>query len=94
MARTARVVEPSIPYHITQRGNRRQQAFFCDDDYRTHLGVSSVFGLVVAWGIVIKRHIGEIEIRLLLRQKRTGRPLGNERFIDRLKKALRRTHHK
>ena len=34
MARMARVVIPGIPHHITQRGNRRQPVFFCDQDYR------------------------------------------------------------
>lgn len=33
MARLARVVVPGAPHHVTQRGNRRQQTFFCDDDY-------------------------------------------------------------
>ena len=33
MARIARVVAPGMPHHITQRGNRRQQTFFSDDDY-------------------------------------------------------------
>lgn len=33
MARLARVVAPGIPHHVTQRGNRRQQVFFNDDDY-------------------------------------------------------------
>ncbi|MEW6616764.1 MAG: transposase, partial [Thermodesulfobacteriota bacterium] len=33
MARIARVVIPGIPHNITQRGNRRMQTFFCDDDY-------------------------------------------------------------
>ena len=33
MARLARVVIPGIPHHITQRGNRRQNVFFRDDDY-------------------------------------------------------------
>jgi len=37
MARLARVVAPGLPHHITQRGNRRQQTFFCDEDYRTYL---------------------------------------------------------
>lgn len=34
MARIARVVAPNYPHHITQRGNRRQDTFFCEDDYR------------------------------------------------------------
>jgi len=33
MARIARVVVPGFPHHVTQRGNRRQQTFFSDDDY-------------------------------------------------------------
>ena len=33
MARLARIVIPAVPYHVTQRGNRRQQTFFCDEDY-------------------------------------------------------------
>ncbi len=37
MARIARVVAPGCPHHITQRGNRRQQTFFCDDDYLAYL---------------------------------------------------------
>jgi putative transposase len=33
MARLASVVVPAYPHHITQRGNRRVPAFFCDDDH-------------------------------------------------------------
>ena len=33
MARIARVVAAHYPHHITQRGNRRQDTFFCEDDY-------------------------------------------------------------
>jgi putative transposase len=36
MARMARVVVPGIPYHITQRGNRRQDTFFREGDYRLY----------------------------------------------------------
>jgi len=36
MARVARVVAPGIPHHITQRGNRRQLTFFCEEDYRLY----------------------------------------------------------
>ena len=32
-----RAVAPGIPHHVTQRGNRRQQTFFNDDDYLTYL---------------------------------------------------------
>lgn len=37
MARVARIVLPNTPHHVTQRGNRRQQTFFCDDDYARYL---------------------------------------------------------
>ena len=37
MARMARVVAPNFPHHITQRGNRRQQTFFSNDDYLVYL---------------------------------------------------------
>lgn len=33
MARMPRIVVPSFPHHVTQRGNRRQRTFFCVDDY-------------------------------------------------------------
>ena len=36
MARLARVVAPGVPHHVTQRGNRRQQVFFSDDDYEVY----------------------------------------------------------
>jgi len=33
MARLPRLVLPGYPYHVTQRGNRRQRTFFEDSDY-------------------------------------------------------------
>jgi putative transposase len=41
--RIARLVVPGIPHHVTQRGNRRQRTFFCDDDYRAYLTLLSRF---------------------------------------------------
>ena len=43
MARMARVVVPNFPHHITQRGNRRQKTFFCDDDYRYYIELMTEF---------------------------------------------------
>ena len=37
MARIARIVAPGYPHHITQRGNRRQPTFFCDEDYLVYI---------------------------------------------------------
>jgi putative transposase len=37
----ARAVAPGIPHHVTQRGNRRQQTFFNDEDYLAYLELMS-----------------------------------------------------
>jgi putative transposase len=37
MARLARVVATDSPHHVTQRGNRGQHTFFCDEDYQSYL---------------------------------------------------------
>lgn len=39
MCRLARVVVPGLPHHVSQWGNRREQVFFEDDDYRAYLGL-------------------------------------------------------
>jgi putative transposase len=36
MARLARIVVPDVAHHVTQRGNRRQEVFFSDDDYAAY----------------------------------------------------------
>lgn len=37
MPRKSRIVVPGAPHHVTQRGNRRQKVFFCDDDRISYL---------------------------------------------------------
>jgi putative transposase len=39
MARIARVVVPGIPHHVTQRGNRRMDVFFSDEDREEYLSL-------------------------------------------------------
>ena len=36
MARLARLVIPGMPYHVTQRGNRRGTTFFEEDDFHAY----------------------------------------------------------
>ena len=43
MARLARVVVPGLPHHVTQRGNRRQQTFFDDEDYQAYKDLVSKY---------------------------------------------------
>jgi putative transposase len=37
MGRLARVVVAGMPHHVTQRGNRRQPTFFCEEDYAAYI---------------------------------------------------------
>jgi putative transposase len=43
MARLARVVAPGYPHHVTQRGTRRQNTFFCEDDYADYRHLMAEF---------------------------------------------------
>lgn len=46
MARIARVVVPNYPHHVIQRGNRRQEVFFCEDDKREYLRLIEKFSKI------------------------------------------------
>jgi putative transposase len=37
MPRIARIIAPGVPHHITQRGNRRMETFFKEEDYQAYL---------------------------------------------------------
>ena len=43
MARIARVVVAGLPHHIVQRGNRRQRAFFSDNDRTVYLDYLMIY---------------------------------------------------
>jgi putative transposase len=52
MARFPRVVIPGCPHHVIQRGNRRQQAFFSEEDkafYLTLLGRQAARHGIAIW---------------------------------------------
>ena len=109
MARLARIVVPGMPHHVTQRGNRRQQTFFCDDDYRAYLS------LLVEWCgrydtriwayCLMPNHVHAIlvpttadglardEVDLVVAMRlhgSTGRPMGEEGFVKKPQRRLRR----
>ena len=53
MSRIARIVVEGVPYHITQRGNGRQQVFFDAADYQLYLDLlqrSATDADLVIWG--------------------------------------------
>jgi len=66
MARLARVVVPKYPHHIIQRGNRRQDVFFCDADKELYLEQlnknSSKYGLTVLAYCLMSNHVHLIVI--------------------------------
>lgn len=39
MPRIARIIAPGIPHHVTQRGNRRMDTFFRDEDYQAYIAL-------------------------------------------------------
>lgn len=41
MPRTARIIVPGMPHHVTQRGNQRQRVFFEPADYRAWLQIAA-----------------------------------------------------
>ncbi|MEQ1709679.1 MAG: transposase [Terricaulis sp.] len=49
----SRIVAPSVPHHVTQRGNRRQPTFFRDGDYLRYLQLAAEWcakAQVECWG--------------------------------------------
>jgi putative transposase len=61
MPRVARVVVPGLPYHVTQRGNNRQDVFFVDDDRRFYLELlkehAHSYGLAVVGYCLMSNHV-------------------------------------
>jgi putative transposase len=61
MPRLARIVIESVPHHITQRGNNRQDVFFVDDDRRAYLKIlaeeSAKYGLIIDGYCLMSNHI-------------------------------------
>lgn len=61
MARLPRIVIPNISHHVSQRGNRRQLTFFCDDDYQSYLSLMSQqckrYGLSVLAYCLMPNHV-------------------------------------
>ncbi|MBF0416383.1 MAG: transposase [Magnetococcales bacterium] len=66
MARIARVVAPGLPHHITQRGNRRQQTFFVEQDYQVYLDLMAEwcerFGVEIWAYCLMPNHVHLIAI--------------------------------
>lgn len=81
MPRAARIVIPDMSYHVTQRGNNRQDVFFVDDDRRVYMDIlheqGCKYGFELEGWCLMTNHVHVI-----------GRP----RADDSLAKAVGRTH--
>ncbi len=83
MARLARVVAPGCPHHVTQRGNRRQQTFFCDADYHAYLD------LMAEW---CGRH--DVEIWAYCLMPNHVHLIANPATADGLRRAIGEAHRR
>ena len=95
MARTARIVIPGEPHHITQRGNNKQNVFL------SNRGETDPSGLLdlswwksiqdsVEWKQILMEGLPENVPTTLMRNTQTGRPLGSESFIHQVETKLNR----
>jgi putative transposase len=61
MPRSARIVLPDIPHHVTQRGNNRQVVFLHDDDYLQYLSLikeySTIYNIAIHAYCLMPNHI-------------------------------------
>jgi len=66
MARIARIVVPGMPHHITQRGNRRQESFFKEDDYQEYISLMSescrIYGVEIWAYCLMTNHVHLIAV--------------------------------
>ena len=82
MARMARVVIPGYPHHLTQRGNRRQETFFCRNDYEVYLKLMAEWCSrrdVSIWAYYLMPNMFILSPFLILRKAlggRSGKPIG------------------
>ena len=66
MARLPRVVIPGVPHHITQRGSRRADVFFCDEDRKYYLSMlmecAEQFGVCIEAWCLMSNHVHFVAI--------------------------------
>jgi putative transposase len=97
MARIARFVVPGLPHHVTQRGNRRENVFFGDEDYELYrdlLGEQTRKQGVAVWSYCLMPN----HVHLILvpdRAEALGRALGetHRRYSTVINARLRVTGH-
>ncbi len=88
MARLARLVIPGMPHHVTQRGNRRQQTFFHEEDYAAYLELMAHWCReegVEVWGYcLMPNHIHLIAVPSTEQSLRRGIGEAHRRYTRRI----------
>ncbi len=97
MPRKPRVVIPGVPYHVTQRGNNRQDVFFADGDrfvYLRWLAENCArYGLDIRAYCLMTNHIHLVAVPL--REDSLSRAVGltDARYAQHVNKVHTRTGH-
>ncbi len=99
MPRLARTVFPGVTHHVTQRGNRRENVFFSDEDRRTYLAwlreYCAKHGVEILAYCLMTNHMHVVavpsrdtalELEVLRRYVERGLPCGAEGFIRKLER--------
>lgn len=83
MPRIARIVLEGLPYHITQRGNNKQDVFFVDDDRKVYLEIlkqqAEKYGLTIMGYCLMTNHIHLIAIPA--KEESLAKAVGRTHFI-------------
>ncbi|KQW79650.1 transposase [Brevundimonas sp. Root1279] len=97
MCRLARVVAPGLPHHVSQWGNRREQVFFNDDDYRAYLtlvGLAARRAGTEIWAYcLLPNHVHFIMVPAELDGLRATFADAHRRYTARINGRLRQTGH-
>lgn len=76
---------------MTQRGNRCQKTFFCDDDL---VKAAPLLKIIQNWDRFLSSGMPVVDEIKIKRHSKTGRPLGDEHFIGTIEKLIgRRVRH-
>jgi hypothetical protein len=63
MARLARIVAPGRPHHVTQRGSRKMEVFFTEEDRQVYLGLLHKYAARIVSCQVVQKLWGRLRRR-------------------------------
>lgn len=95
MPRTARIIAPGYPHHVTQRGNNRAVVFFDDGDRQTYLellsGYACKHGLQVWAYCLMDNHVHLLAVPETETALARGIGLTNQVYTQYLNRKLRQS---